>query len=286
MIGFGEQTAHTSAPHARPRRTRSAVAVLVPLAAAVALSGCAITPADAYNVALAERAHGEAADFARSLYRGPTDTIDDYARWADDDAAANSSLELIGYEAYPGAEHGEPFGALQVRVTLSDVRGDRFQACFESEFDYWGVTTADPTRWDDDEAVAHPIACPADAGPIDPPVDERAVPVVPEGAEEVVLDVLRNAGPDATAEQVVAAVLERMPSPTGEREVPFDPAALVRDGEIGVAMGDADDCLLAVRRANGEVETLDVPRVLLQPGELGCSADTALMPVDQLRSPH
>lgn len=76
-----------------------------------------------------------------------------------------------------------------------------------------------------------------------------------------------------------------MPQPTGEREVAFDPDATVVDGDIGFAMGDADDCLLVKRDVDG-VQVLQVPRILLQPGELGCAAGTALQPSDQLRSPH
>lgn len=50
-------------------------------------------------------------------------------------------------------------------------------------------------------------------------------------------------------------------------------------------MGDGDDCLLVKRDVDG-VQVLQVPKILLQPGELGCAAGTALQPGDQLRSPH
>ena len=76
-----------------------------------------------------------------------------------------------------------------------------------------------------------------------------------------------------------------MPDPLGEREAPFEPQALVADGDIGFAMGDADDCLLVKRDSEG-VKVLNVPDILLKPGELGCDPDTALRPGDQLRSPH
>lgn len=254
------------------------------------LGGCAAAapaaPVDAYREQQAARAHEDAADFARVLYRGPADTIDDYARWADEELATYPSLELIGFEGYPGAVHGEPFGALQVRVTMLSGSGDPDTACFESEFDFWGVATGEFGQWDDDDAVAHPIDCPADAQPVEAPVDTRPVPVVPDGTEAVVVEALRGAGPGATPEGIVAAVKARMPQPTGDREVAFDPSVLIRDNQIGFAMGDVDDCLLVARRASGEVEVLHVPRVLLQPGELGCRADTALRPVDQLRAPH
>ena len=253
---------------------------------AAALSGCAPAPADSYREQQAAQAHEDAADFARDLYRGPTDTIDDYARWAGEELTAYPSLTLIGYEAYPGAVHGEPFGALQVRATMSSGSGDPYTTCFESEFDFWGVATEEFGQWDDDDAVAHPIDCPADAQPVQPPVDTRPVPVVPEGTEVVVVEVLTGADGEPAPEDILAAVKARMPRPTGDREVAFEPSVLIREDQIGFAMGDVDDCLLVARRTSGDVEVLHVPRVLLQPGELGCRAETALLPVDQLRSPH
>ncbi|QIG40422.1 hypothetical protein G5T42_13840 [Microbacterium sp. 4R-513] len=226
------------------------------------------------------------ADVSRGLYRGPTDTIEDYARWADTDTESSNVVELIGFEPYPGAVHGEPFGALQFRATVP-VRslGDAYVACFESRFDYWGVATERFGDWDNDAAVAHHIQCPPDAARIPPPVDTRSVLVVPEGAEALVVEVLTNAPSTASADEVVAEVVARMPQPTGEREVAFEPHAVVAGGDIGFAMGDADDCLL-VRRGVDGVQVLSVPRVLLQPGELGCSPDTALRPLEQLQSPH
>src|SRR5690606_32261814 len=162
--------------------------------------------------------------------------------------ADHRNVELIGYESYRDAVHGDPFGALQFRATVGFPQsGDPYVACFESEFDFWGVATGDGGSWDDDTAVAHDIRCPPDAARIPPPVDSRTVHVVPEGAEEVVVEVLGDASPAASAADIVSQVLERMPHPQGEREAPFEPMALVVDGNIGFAMGDADDCLLVKR---------------------------------------
>jgi len=226
------------------------------------------------------------ADVARGLYRGGTDVIDDYARWADADTKESSMVELIGFEAYPGAVHGESFGALQFRATVPRGSiGDPYVACFESEFDFWGVATEEFGDWDKDAAVARDIKCPPGAARIPPPADTRPVYVVPDGAEALVVEVLTNAPSPASADDIVAEVVARMPQPTGEREVAFEPRATVVGNDIGVAMGDVDDCLLVKRDADG-VQVLYVPRVLLQPGELGCSPDTALLPTEQLQSPH
>lgn len=226
-----------------------------------------------------------AADFVRDLDRGRTDTIDDYARWAHDDLAGSRSLEMIGFEEYPGAAHGEPLGALRLRVTIPTRDEGPYRACFESEFDFWGVATEEFGDRDDHD-VARPIDCPADARAVVPPVDTRAVLVVPDGAEQVVIDVLSAADPDASADGIRNEIESRLPRPTGDREVAYEPSVLIRDQEVGSAIGSVDDCVLVARRADGTVEVVDVPRVLLQPGELGCTAETALMPADQLRPPH
>ena len=251
----------------------------------MAMTGCAseVTPRQDQEPHIAARA--AVADLSRGLYRYGTDVIDDYARWADEDTQ-RVGVELIGYEQYPDVVHGDPFGALRFRSTVSLVQsGEPYAACFESEFDFWGVETGEPGGWEDDEAVAHDIECPPDASRIPPPIDTRTVQVVPEGTEALVLELLTNAPTAASADEIVAQVLDRLALPQGEREEPFEPRALVVDGDIGFAMGDADDCLLAKRDSEG-VMVLAVPEILLQPGELGCNPETALLPVDQLRPPH
>ena len=268
--------------HPTATRVTRGVALVVAGFAALALTGCASGPTSPHDEASHTAARAAVADLSRGLYRYGTDVIDDYARWADA-GSQHAGVELIGYEAYPGAVHGDPFGALQFRATVE--YGDPYVACFESEFDFWGVATGDRGSWDDDAAVAHDIECPPGALRIPPPVDTRTVHVVPDGTETLVLEVLTNAPLAASADDIVAQVLERMPHPQGEREEPFEPRALVVEGDIGFAMGDADDCLLVKRDSEG-VMVLNVPDILLKPGELGCNPDTALRPGDQLRSPH
>ncbi|MGC5172524.1 hypothetical protein ACLQ2Q_17955 [Microbacterium sp. DT81.1] len=263
---------------------------LVALTAAGALAGCAGGSASGSGSAADTKSHAAArtavADVARGLYREGTDVIEDYARWADTDTQTSGGVELIGFEEYPGAVHGEPFGALQFRATVPPTQaGDPYVACFESEFDFWGVATEKFGDWSNDTAVAHDIPCPPDAARIPPPVDTRPVYVVPDGAEALVVEVFTNASATASADDILAEVVERMPQPSGDREVAFEPRATVAGGDIGFAMGDGDDCLLVKRGADG-VQVLHVPRILLQPGELGCSPDTALRPLEQLQSPH
>lgn len=250
------------------------------------LAGCAAVTAVSADLGIHESARTAVADVSRGLYRGATDVIDDYARWAYTDTQSSAAVELIGFEAYPNAVHGEPFGALRFRATVPRLQsGEPYVACFESEFNYWGVATEKFGDWDEDAAVAQDIECPLNAERISPPVDTRTVYVVPDGAEPLAVEVLTNASPTESADEILREVIERMPTPTGEREVAFEPRVIVIDSEIGFAMGDADECLLVKRGADG-VQILHVPDVLLQPGELGCAPDTALRPLEQLQPPH
>ena len=59
--------------------------------------------------------------------------------------------------------------------------------------------------------------------------------------------------------------------------------AKIQDGSVAVATGDGDDRVLVARGRDGVVRDVHVPRVYLQPGELGCYADTAFA---DLRPPH
>lgn len=258
--------------------------MLAVAAAVTGLSGCALIPA-AIDADAHAFARGEVADLARGLYgEGTSTTIEHYARAADEALGQYSWPVLIGYEGYQDVGDDEPVGRLQFQVVVpSEGYGtDDHVACFWSEFDMYGVVP-DPTA--SDTAVAHDLDCPPDAQQIDPPVDTDPVHVVPEGTEAVVVDVLTAAPPDATAEAIVAEVIERMPAPTGEYDVAYEPAAVVVDREIGFAMGQGHDCLLVKRTAAG-VEVVHAPAILLEPGELGCSPGTALLPPEQLQSPH
>ncbi len=58
------------------------------------------------------------------------------------------------------------------------------------------------------------------------------------------------------------------------------------DGVIGIAVGDGDGtCIAGSVGPDGAVEVWTVPRVLAQPGEVGCSAEAAARGLGQ-RDPH
>jgi hypothetical protein len=259
------------------------VFVLALAVGAAGLSGCALLPV-AIDAEAHEDARGEVADVVRGLSgEGTSTTIEHYAREADK-VLSRSGAQLIGFEAHPDASDGEPIGRLHLRVVVPSpgYGAEDHVACFWSEFDRDHVVP-DPTAGD--TAVVHDLECPPDAKEIDPPVDTSRVLVVPEGAEAVVVDVLRAAPSDVTADAIVAEVTERMPRPTGAYEVAFEPSAIVADGEIGFAMGEGAECLLVKRTAVG-VEVVHASPTLLEPGELGCRPSTALRSPEDLQAPH
>ncbi|SIO00695.1 hypothetical protein [Agromyces cerinus] len=181
---------------------------------------------------------------------------------------------LVGIEPYDDASWQEPVGALVLgsRLTEASVDGaPQRDYCVRLEFDRWGLV----------DGGASPVDCPSPLAAVVPPADARAV--IPEQAESVAIAVLA-ASADASAEEIAAAIAAQLPqAPDGP---PIAEVQVAREGDrIGLAMRDAHDCLL-VRSEDGVVERLYVPDILLQPGELGCSGETALLPDEAFRSPH
>lgn len=285
IVGPHARSVHPSARRRRPGGVILTKAVLA--AAMTGLSGCAASaPFDPIDFPAQANARAEVADAARLLAgEGGGATIEDYARSADEQLAHNASVQLIGYEAYEEAGPDEPIGRLEFRAKVhrTSLSDDPYLGCFWAEFDVFGVVAGPGLG---DAAVARGFDCPDGAAEIDPPVDTRPVSVVPEGTQAVVVEVLEAAPTAANADAIVAEVVERMPQPTGPYDVAFEPAAVVVDGEIGFAMGDAHDCLLVKRTAPDGVVVVHAPSIVLEPGELGCRPQTALLPAEDLRSPH
>ncbi len=224
-----------------------------------------------------------------------THDMDDVAR-----AAVGSGATVI--DVY----HQRPFlggtlGHLTFLVTVDDpMVGEKF-------FDWFGLW---PDQWDPgpycfrvafDEhgKVGEPgtpdgaalVDCPADAAPVTLPPDDTppvtpppsgdpvAAPEARDAAHEVLVTLPAGDAPDA--DDVAARINEALPAAHDGRPV-AQATVFVDDADVGVAMGDADDCVL-VARIGGEVRDVYPPPVYLQPGELGCTGSTAL---SDLRPPH
>ncbi|SMD17123.1 hypothetical protein [Lentzea albidocapillata] len=147
---------------------------------------------------------------------------------------------------------------------------DPVTACYRADFNHYGVTEGGPGR----------VRCPADARPVVPPPTQLTG--VPEDYLEAFKTILTALPPNPTADEVLAALRANLPP------VPVDPEtklpwaeprldAFVKDGAVGIVAGGGGSCLNGVRLANGTVEAWYPPRVQTQPGEIGCSGQSALV---------
>ncbi|MWB99163.1 hypothetical protein [Agromyces seonyuensis] len=284
------------------------IGAAVAVGAVLVLVGCAAPGGAELNPAeLAVR--GQAADIAREIagiadqsgLEDPSDALQEYARRAVPELVGTGAgpmssgdprmpspveaggLRLVAIEPAEDAGWNDPVGSLvlatDIRV-LSSEAGEERTRCFRLELDRWGPAAG----WDETAAIAADTECPDELVSVEPEPDVRAIIVVPENAEAVATAVLAGAG-EETAAELEQAVAAQLAVPTGEREI----AAAVhveREGErIGLAMGDADDCLL-LRAESGTVDRLHLAPEQLQPGELGCASSTALLDDDALAPPH
>jgi len=183
-------------------------------------------------------------------------------------------FRLVAIEPEPDAAWEAPVGAIVLasRITDASASDDRERDfCVRLRFDRWGVV----------DGGIEETSCPDPLVEVEPPADER--PVIPDAAEAVAIEVLTGAG-DASAAELAASVTARLEGETDGRALAE--VDVQRDGDrIGLSMRDADDCLL-VRSADGVVERLHVSDVLLQDGELGCRAETAMMADDEFPTTH
>lgn len=270
----------------------------VAAAVVVTLAGCTSPPHGRAGLVRAVdeqavAAAGEAGFIAQSIgLESPGEGIAEYARriqyhldgtgvvsqqgsgWLQPSRDHADPLVLVGIEPHDDASWQEPVGALVLGTRLGvessgGVAEDTY--CVRLEFDRWGFVDGGRSAVD----------CPSPLVAVEPPPDSR--PVIPEEAESIAIAVLA-ASVDAPADEIAAAIEAQLPvDPDG----PDNAAVMVaREGDrVGVAMRDHRDCLL-LRSEHGAAETLYVPEILLQPGELGCTAETALLPDESFRSPH
>jgi len=254
---------------------------LVLLAVVFLVAGCAsIAPAPPQQVAARERVEQLASD----LNDENRDDINSFARAAAEIMPAD--LILIGITPRETPPLGEVFGSLQLlspkvpETTVSS--GDLGPFCFSVDFTYYGATEF-MSGWDGPDGIVS-IECPDDATAVTPPADEEIYPVVVPNSFEAASSVLRSLGsPLPSSDAIAAMIADLLEAPAGDFAVAAPPSVAIEDGEVGVAMGDENDCVL-VRLADGVVEQLYAAPVLLQPGELGCNGGTALYP--DLSSPH
>lgn len=199
--------------------------------------------------------------------------------------ARGGAFSVLEIRELSPEQPGGTFARLVIRIHHEAhdggwTRTEAVTACYRMDFDDHGIVGA-----------PEEITCPEGATPTTPPPVPRWE--IPDGAQDALRSVLAGL-PRQPREGRVRAALEReLPAPpvdpqTGLAGRPPRLDAVVRGGEVGVAVaagqGEGADCLLGAR-TGGTVLVWWPPRVVVQPGELGCHAATAL--TEQSRhSPH
>jgi hypothetical protein len=187
-------------------------------------------------------------------------------------AGRSGRLRLVAMEELPADDPQDPLARLVFLVRLEGSEGGfvpdpAVTACYEAKFNYYGIMGS-PRR----------IACPPGATPITPPPAEPKPQIaIPDGADELIEQVLTRASRPPDAEKVHAALVEGLgKAAAAGREPPF-PQVVVDGADVGVALWEPEGsaCLLGAR-VGGKVLVWRPSRVQLQPGELSCDPETAL----------
>jgi hypothetical protein len=192
-------------------------------------------------------------------------------------AGQDGRLRVVAIEELRADELTDPLGRLVFLVHLEGSEAGwttsrPVTACYEAEFSFYGVIGS-PQR----------LACPGDAAPITPPPTQpKPKIVIPDGADEIVEQVLTGASPTPRVEEVRAALVEALgkaaaDAATGPQHLLPAPQVATDGTGIGVALAAPDDhsCLLGAR-IDGKVLVWRPSRVQVQPGELTCGPGTAL----------
>ncbi len=193
----------------------------------------------------------------------------------------NSGTKLIGIAEREPATRDDTMGTLTLFVpdrSVEPVEAGGF--CLDVEFNWYGYAGV----FDKAREVAF-VTCPDDPQAVVPPADTSVHLIVADNAQDVALAVLTAQGTDPDADLISQAIAEQLIAPTGEYEQAAPPRVIVEGQNIGVAMGDADKCVL-VSRMDGVVGDVHPAKVLLQEGEYGCRPETSLVDPELLRAPH
>lgn len=272
-----------------PRRA----ALLVPLLVA-GLTGCggpgSVPGAGSLS---AKAAQTRVTELVQHASKHNQDDINGFAR-ATAGLGAEESVALIKIEETDAKQLVDTYGWLTFAVkpdgetpdgeTPDGRASDQADGpyCFRVGFNYYGKSLGE---WGTSEGVDQ-VHCPDSTDPVTPPRDESIRRVVPDNARQVARDVLSQlpAGTDLPATDEIAAQVASLLGPVdGDFTVAAEPSVFIEGSDVGIGLGGVDDCVL-VSRVDGVVGDVYPPRVYLQPGELGCTASTALS--HNLRAPH
>lgn len=196
-----------------------------------------------------------------------------------DGDAEDMALRVVGGDPAEGiaiealVAEGDSFdGRVVLRITERADNGDwSFEEedtvrCYEYRFE----------NSIDDHRPRH-ITCPdleaLELSPSPPP------PSLPAGIDDALRAALEAIGPDQRTESAVRDAVRAIAESMPVQEV------VTQDGVIGVAIGNGIDECLSAKIDGAGIEIWRVPRVVAQPGELGCSAEAAAQGLGT-ESPH
>ena len=205
--------------------------------------------------------HPDMTDFVRAAGGGPT-----LVAWSDE-----TSGDSIGTLTF-AVTLPEPPPANQMFAPQRET--DLGPHCFRVEMDAHGKVGEFGTT----EGIRS-VDCPEPLVAVTPPTSDR--PVVAGNTRDAVWRVLADLPSSPDPDEVADRITDLL-EPPDEGRVLAEVQVTVDGTDVGVAVGGPDDCVL-VARQDGTVADVHVARVQLQPGEVGCTAGTALSPPD---APH
>lgn len=224
----------------------------------------------------------------------PVTTSDDMDDFAIAASRVNRGGTLIDVEVVEGAERGDVIGVLHYQIAVPRAEfmgaqtGEQRYACYSVDFDFWG-----PRGDFSHDNYLHEYPCPAE-GPI-PAIDletdigkeTRIVPAsnAADAAIEVLQQLPGEPGDPAPIGEAIAALFAPSASTSWLPVENAPPRVVVNGNDVGVAIGDENECVL-VARVGGVTEQKAIAPVKLQPGELGCAPESALASDEARSSPH
>ncbi len=230
------------------RVVRSRVGVVAAVLAAVVLTSCStVTRATDGGASEQAQVRAESALRAAELTRSWATPEERAARMdAESDVLAfDGDAEHSTYMIRTTGEGRDGFGSVHL-VT----------ACLHVEFDAWSGT------------LSGAGSCPADAEPLHPvaPTVVTLPPSTVEGLTSALDEVVAATSADSDS----AAIEQAVRASTAGADV-----AVAVDGSVGVAYSAGRDCVLGRITHDRVVEVWVPPRVVVAPGELGCTGATA-----------
>ncbi len=256
----------------KPRHRHLVGRVAGALALLAVVASCATSPGNAETDRIADTV-------ARAISSPRQSSANGFVRAAlATHAGQDSRLTVVDAEELHATKVADPLARLVFQVDLA-ASGTGFSstepitACYKVLFSYYGVIDS-PQR----------ISCPKGATAVVPaPVPPRAHAVIPQGFDSTLTGLLAALPATPTTEAVTARVTLGLPAPgvdpsTGLQDLLPTVESAMQGADLGVSLWAPfnRDCLLGAR-VGGQVKVGRPSRTRIEPGELSCDPQTALL---------